>query len=150
MDRKNHFSHHNDRGELYVIIKRNEPQTKYQFHFETKQFMDRTDTQINTPNISSEVTEKLLNSFTRHFLMIHQLEGYELARMDFLPDSDISIIVDRQIGETDNELVRLLVDEDGDEMSEVLYDKFVMDDNITDIQYDSRDGKLIFKIARVR
>ena len=68
--------------------------------------------------------------------------------MDFLPDSDISIIVDRQIGETDNELVRLLVDEDGDEMSEVLYDKFVMDDNITDIQYDSRDGKLIFKVMQ--
>lgn len=148
VDRKNHFSHHNDRGELYVIIKRNEPQTKYQFHFETKQFMDRTDTQINTPDFFRSYRE-VTKFFYPSLFDDTPVEGYELSRMDFLPDSDISIIVDRQIGETDNELVRLLVDEDGDEMSEVLYDKFVMDDNITDIQYDSRDGKLIFKMQEL-
>jgi hypothetical protein len=145
VDRKNHFSHHNDRGELYVIIKRNEPQTKYQFHFETKQFMDRTDTQVNTPDFFRSYRE-VTKFFYPSLFDDTPVEDYELNRMDFLPDNDISILVDRQIGETDNELVRLLVDEEGDELAETLYDKFVVDDNITDIEYSSRDGKLIFKV----
>jgi|MDTC01.1.fsa_nt_gb hypothetical protein len=147
-DRKNHFSHHNDRGELYVVVRRNDPQTKFQFHFETKQFMSKTDTQINTSEFFSSYRE-VTKFFFPSVFDDTPVDNYELDRMDFLPDSDIAVLVNKQIGQTDNELVKTLIDEDGDEMVNILDTKFVSDDNIVDIEYDYKTGKLIFKVAEL-
>ena len=42
----NQFSNYNSRGKLYIIINKNDPSEKYQFHFEDKQFMDVKDRDI--------------------------------------------------------------------------------------------------------
>jgi hypothetical protein len=49
------FSYYNRQGPLYIIIpaKRNDDNEKYQFHFETKQFMDFQDHQLGDDGIAS-------------------------------------------------------------------------------------------------
>lgn len=49
------FSYYNRQGPLYIIIpaKRNDDNEKYQFHFETKQFMDFQDHQIGEDGIAN-------------------------------------------------------------------------------------------------
>lgn len=46
-DRTSYFSAYNKQGKLYIIINRFEPEEKYQFHFETEQFMDKYDRNID-------------------------------------------------------------------------------------------------------
>lgn len=45
----NMFSHYNGRGLLYILINKNNPNEKYQFHFESGQFMDANNDPINIP-----------------------------------------------------------------------------------------------------
>jgi hypothetical protein len=47
-DRTCHFGSHNRRGPLYIIINKSDESDKYQFHFESKQFMNPSDRQIDT------------------------------------------------------------------------------------------------------
>jgi hypothetical protein len=47
-DRSNHFNTHNVRGPLYIIINKSNESNKYQFHFESDQYMDPSDKRINT------------------------------------------------------------------------------------------------------
>jgi hypothetical protein len=42
-----HFLRHNEKGSLYILINKEDNTDKYQFHFETKQYMDKNDNVIN-------------------------------------------------------------------------------------------------------
>lgn len=41
------FRVYNKKGPLYILINKNDPLDKYQFHFESQQFMDKNDTMID-------------------------------------------------------------------------------------------------------
>jgi hypothetical protein len=45
-DRNNQFNHYHGQGRLYIIINKQDPSEKFQFHFEAKQFMDVMDRPI--------------------------------------------------------------------------------------------------------
>ena len=47
-DRGNYFQSHNIKGPLFIMINKTNPLDKYQFHFETNQYMDKNDKRINT------------------------------------------------------------------------------------------------------
>ena len=51
-DGNNYFNHYNSQGPLYININKADNE-KYQFHFESDQFMDETDTPIEEPIIEN-------------------------------------------------------------------------------------------------
>lgn len=55
---KNHnmFSHYNDKGPLYILIEKH-TQEKYQFHFQSDQFMDEQDHQIDLKKFVDDNSE---------------------------------------------------------------------------------------------
>lgn len=42
-----YYNNYTNQGPLYILINKSNPEEKYQFHFESKQFMDRDDYSIN-------------------------------------------------------------------------------------------------------
>lgn len=52
----NHFNTYNRQGPLYIIINR-KTQDKFQFHFESEQYMNADDSQVNLKNFFSENSE---------------------------------------------------------------------------------------------
>ena len=47
--KNNMFNIYNNKGPLYILINKNNPNEKYQFHFESSQFMDVNDAPIDIP-----------------------------------------------------------------------------------------------------
>ena len=45
-----YYKHYTDKGNLYININKNNPSEKYQFHFESKSYMDEKDDPINIIN----------------------------------------------------------------------------------------------------
>lgn len=143
--RKNHFTHHNGRGPLYIIINRNDLSEKYQFHFETKQFMDKNDRSINTGDFFDghpEVTKFFYPSLYDDT----PVDKDEIEKLGFLGVDLTSKLIERVIGESDNPLVNLLVNGDGDEMTEGLLKYCEGDEYLRDITFDFRNRTLEFTI----
>ena len=46
-ERDNHFLRHHKDGPLFIMMNKINPLDKYQFHFESNQFMDPKDSRIN-------------------------------------------------------------------------------------------------------
>lgn len=89
-DKSNRFESHNSQGALYVIINKTNENDKYQFHFESKQFMDPADKQINTGNFLSENTE-VKNFFFPSFITDKTTEKQnkvQIGRMNILNSDD--------------------------------------------------------------
>lgn len=143
-DRKNHFTSHNNKGSLYVIINRNEPSEKYQFHFETKQFMDKNDRSVDTGNFFYN-NEGVTKYFFPSLYDDTPVDDDEIGRMKFLNNEMNSRLVNRIIGETDNPLINLLVDGDGDEIENGIVN-YISDDNLTKVEYDFRERNIVFTI----
>ena len=143
-DRKNHFTNHHGRGPLYIIINRNEMSEKYQFHFETKQFMDKNDRGINTGDFFDKHPE-VTKYFYPSLYDDTPVDNDEIEKMNFLGSEMTSKLVERVIGESDNPMVNLLVNGDGDEIVEGL-DNFISDPNLTNLEYDFRLRRLEFTI----
>jgi hypothetical protein len=61
-DSNNYFNEYNKRGPLYVVLIKAKNQ-RYQFHFQTRQFMDERDEEIN-PNELADQYPKLWDIFT--------------------------------------------------------------------------------------
>jgi len=147
-DRKNHFSHHNGRGSLYVMINRENPTDKYQFHFETEQFMDKNDRKIDTGQFFEnhpEVTEYFYPSLYDDT----EVDSNELDKLKYLGPKQTDKLVERAIGDSDNPLVRLLVSEDGDELIESLQTNFINDDNLESIEWNFRENIIEFQLHNV-
>ena len=81
------YQQYSKNGPLYIMIKKSNPSEKYQFHFESKQFMDKDDHRINIKEFFNEKNE-LINyyfpSLTKK-VSDEQLK-LELKRIDVLPD----------------------------------------------------------------
>jgi len=119
-DRDNYFGRYNTQGVLYIIINRTNEDDKYQFHFESKQFMNPADKQINTGDFLSEnieVRNFFFPSFVTDKATSRQLEvqvnrmnvlsnedSLELMKMTITKDSKLNPIV-ASIIEDDNELM---------------------------------------------
>lgn len=147
-DRKNHFSQHNSKGLLYVMINRDDSTDKYQFHFETEQFMDKNDRKIDTGQFFEnhpEVTAYFYPSLYDET----EVDSNELDKLKYLGSSQTDILVSRAIGESDNPLVRVLVNEDGDELVENLKTNFINDDNLESIEWNFREDIIEFQLHNV-
>ena len=114
-DRGNHFNSHSSRGPLFIIINKNNPNDKYQFHFETNQFMDKDDRRIGTGKFLQERNkQEILRYFFPSLFQEVTPEQIkiELKRMDVLP-SELSLkVFEKAIGVVDNKLVNAIINED--------------------------------------
>ena len=146
-DRRNHFAHHNDKGWLYVMINRESPEEKYQFHFETKQFMDRNDRGVNTGDFF-ERHEEVTKFFYPSLFDAVPVSDEETDRMAQLSGKQRSLLISKSIGETDNVLVRDLVDLDGDELIEKLKNNYIKDDSLSDIEFEYTNRSIGYPTIR--
>ena len=133
--RKNHFSHHNNSGWLYVMISRENPEEKYQFHFETKQFMDKNDRKIDTGNFFDNHGE-ITKYFYPSLYDDTPVDSEETDRMGFLSSSLKARLVEKAIGDSDNPLVNDLINLEGDELIEKLKTVYIDDPSLNSIEFD--------------
>jgi hypothetical protein len=67
-DKTNRFEYYNNHGQLFININKNNQKEKYQFHFESKQFMDVDDDSINLIEFFEKPNTKNLKKFYNDFL----------------------------------------------------------------------------------
>jgi hypothetical protein len=147
-ERKSHFTSHNNQGPLYVIIDRNDPSRKYQFHFETKQFMDKNDRKIDTGDFfetNQEVTDYFFPSLYDN---TSEVSREETDKMNFLNSGQTAKLVERIVGDSENPITLALINMEDDELVEELK-KYINDDNVESIEWDYRGKELEFNFSRI-
>lgn len=147
-DRKNHFTSHNNSGWLYVMINREDPTIKYQFHFETKQFMDKNDRGIKTGEFFNDHQE--ITSFFYPSLFNKQgVTSEEMGRLQFL-DNEVSMrLISRAIDDSENPLVQTLINTDYRERDEVDLKQFINDENVDDVTLDAVYSTINFTLNEI-
>lgn len=122
-DRGNMFSRYSPQGPLFIMIDKQNPDHKYQFHFESNQYMDRDDKRINVSEFivkreNKEIFDYFFPSFTRE-VSGDEIKN-ELNRLDILPDQLSLQLFEKSIGKIDNKLVNGILSGDDDVVSELL------------------------------
>ena len=122
-DRGNMFSRYSPQGPLFIMIDKQNPDHKYQFHFESSQYMDRDDKRINVSDFimkpeNKEIFNYFFPSFTR------EVNGdeikLELKRLDILPNELGLKLFEKSIGKINNPLVNGILSGDEDAVSSLL------------------------------
>jgi Zn finger protein HypA/HybF involved in hydrogenase expression len=120
-ERQNHFERHNGQGPLFIMMSKINPLNKYQFHFETNQFMDPKDSRINFtefwPN-KDEIKNYFFPSLVRE--TSEEEVKNELQRISILPDADGMVILKKSIGTVNNPLVEAIINEDEDALEDLV------------------------------
>jgi hypothetical protein len=122
-DRGNYFQSHHVKGPLFIMINKNNPLDKYQFHFETNQYMDRDDRRINTTEFwvgKDEIKYYFFPSLVRE--TSEQEVKSEIARISILPDEDGMDVIKKSIGTIDNPLVVAILNLDNDALEDLIND----------------------------
>ena len=122
-DRGNMFSRYSPQGPLFIMIDKKNPDHKYQFHFESNQYMDRDDKRINVSEFvmrpeNKEIFDYFFPSFTR------EVSGdeikKELNRLDILPNELGLQLFERSIGKVNNKLVNGILSNDEEVVSNLI------------------------------
>ena len=73
----NYYDHYSKQGPLYIITSKKDPSDKYQFHFESNQYMDKDDRQVNLPTFLNERPElkEFFKEMFKRFLSKDQKQG---------------------------------------------------------------------------
>lgn len=138
-ERDNYFQRYYKDGPLYIMINKNDNTNKYQFHFESKQYMDKDDKRIDTKKFLSENPEIKKFFFPSLFGKVSKEElQKELIRISVLPDKDSLKILKTAIkGGIDNPLVLAISNQNEEEIEKLIVDKNmteppnINDENIT-------------------
>ncbi len=124
-DRESNFETYAKQGSLFIIINKQNVDEKYQFHFETKQYMDRSDNKIDTEEFLSNNIE-IRNYFFPSFVTKTNDEtmNIEVARSPMLSTKDSNILLKRivSIGKQKNPLVLTLINNNIEGMNNLIID----------------------------
>jgi len=73
----NYYDHYSKQGPLYIMVNKKDPTDKYQFHFESNQYMDKEDRQVNLPTFLNERPElkEFFKEMFKRFLSKDQKQG---------------------------------------------------------------------------
>jgi hypothetical protein len=127
------------------MIEKSNPDYKFQFHFESKQFMDKDDKRINTSEFLTNKTE-LLNfffpSFTRE--VSNEEIQLELKRIDVLPDEYGTELIKKSIGQIDNPLINAILNED-----EVSLEELIVSDELNG-SVEVSGGRLVIPVSDLK
>ncbi len=144
-DRGNLYQRYAKDGPLFIMINKSDQNDKYQFHFESKQFMDKDDKRINTSEFLTSKTE-LLNFFFPSFSREVSKEEIqlELKRIDVLPDEYGSELIKKSIGQIDNPLINAILNED-----EVALEQLIMSDELNG-SVEIGGGRLVIPVSDLK
>ena len=140
-DRGNYFQSHHVKGPLFIMINKNNPLDKYQFHFETNQYMDKDDKRINTTEFwvgKDEIKYYFFPSLVRE--TSEQEVKSEIARISILPDEDGMEVIKKSIGTIDNPLVVAILNLDNDALEDLI------NDDTRNGSVDVYQGRLVIQV----
>jgi len=143
-DRGSLFNRYHTQGPLYILISDSDVNDKYQFHFESKQYMDRDDKRIDVTEFLNENPD-IKNFFFPSLVSDNQPEDIvkqQIARMNALDEDDAGILVNKIISKTaqSNPLIMAFVQKDEDKLREL-----ITDNDISDFEIDRENFILSFK-----
>jgi len=79
----NQFDRHNRQGPLYILINKEDPSEKYQFHFESEQFMDSADDPIDLGEFMNNNQVDIYDFFKNKIgdeldikILLHSIQNY--------------------------------------------------------------------------
>jgi hypothetical protein len=141
-DRTNRFEYHNRTDKLYIIINNTNLNEKYQFHFPTKQFMDKEDKRIDSGEFLEKHTD-IRNFFFPSFVKDDLSQNEILLEIDRLPvlsPSDSTKLIEKVSSKLAgvNPLIRAIINRDEDEVNKLITDpemKDTIDFNGTNISF---------------
>jgi len=145
-DRSNLFTNYSSKGPLFIMVNKNNFGDKYQFHFETNQFMDKDDRRINTSNFFSdknklEVLHYFFPSLVRK--VDEKQMRLELNKIDILPEELGLTIFEKSIKKINNPLTKAILDKDVDTVVDLMQGAVDVDINdarieiiVSDLQSD--------------
>lgn len=146
-DRESRYGFHNQKGPLYIIFNNSNLNEKYQFHFETNQYMDVNDKRINTGDFLSKnsgIKNFFFPSFTNPNLN-NDLVEQQIDRVSVLSSSDltklINIVLDK-VAET-NQLIFNIINGNEISVNEQIQDKYLVS------PVDLVDEKITFSIKKL-
>ena len=135
-DRGSMFARYGSQGTLYILIDNTDVNHKYQFHFESKQYMDKEDKRIDISNFLNENEDvkyfffPSLNSDVEDENIINS----QIDRMNALDDDDATILVEKIVlkGSKTNPLVMSIINRDDEQIS-----NYITDPDVLGIDYDN-------------
>jgi hypothetical protein len=122
-DRSNMFNRYSPQGPLFIMIDKQNHDNKYQFHFESGQYMDRDDKKINVSEFiirreNKEIFDYFFPSFSRE-VGSDEIKN-EINKLDILPNDLGLELFEKTIGVVDNKLVNAILSDDEDTVSELM------------------------------
>lgn len=143
-DRGSLFSRYHSQGPLYIIISNSNVNEKYQFHFESKQYMDRDDRRINVTeflNNNEEIKTLFFPSLVSDDVS-DEIVRAQITRLNALDEDDAGILVNKLVTKSapDNELIMALISKDEDKVGEL-----ITDEDIYDFEIDGENLVLNFR-----
>lgn len=128
-DRNSLFARYHSQGFLYILISNSNLNEKYQFHFESKQYMDKDDKSINVSEFLNENID-IKNFFFPSLTSDNVTEDViklQIARLNALNEDDTKIIVNKlvSVSAKDNPLIASLITENDEELNNLITDKDV-------------------------
>jgi hypothetical protein len=125
-DRGSLYSRYHSQGHLYILIKNSDISEKYQFHFQSKQYMDKEDARINVQKFLND-NEDVKHFFFPSLISDDVEEGMlktQIERLNALDDEDSSVLVNKLVSTSakNNPIIAALISRDLDKLSEVITD----------------------------
>ena len=143
-DRTNYFKRYSVDGPLFIMINKTNPTEKYQFHFESKQYMDKDDRRINLSSFwfgKDEIKNYFFPSLVRD--TTEEEIKNEVKRISILPDEDGLTIIRKSIGVIENPLVDAILNDNEDMLEELI------DDEDRDGSVYINQGRLIIQVDKL-
>lgn len=125
-DRESRFTYHNQKGYLYIIINNSNFDEKYQFHFETNQYMNINDQRIDTGKFLDEnvsIRNYFFPSFIKEDLGENEIKS-QIGKMQVLSSDSVTDLMDivlKKVAET-NPLINAISNLDEDKINELIVD----------------------------
>jgi hypothetical protein len=125
-DRGSLYSRYHSQGHLYILIKNSDISEKYQFHFQSKQYMDKEDARINVQKFLND-NEDVKHFFFPSLISDDVEEGMlktQIERLNALDDEGSSVLVNKLVSTSakNNPIIAALISRDLDKLSEVITD----------------------------
>ena len=139
------FANYANKGPLYIMINKADPSYKFQFSFESSQYMDKNDRRIDKTSFfydKDEIFNFFFPSFSKE-VSPEQIK-LEVKRIEILPDSEAMMLIRKSIGSTNNQLVEAILNEDIDSLREC-----IISDSVEEMEFGTswRNGRLILQLT---
>lgn len=142
-DRGSLFARYHSQGPLYIIISNSNVNEKYQFHFESKQYMDRDDRRVNVTEFLNN-NEDIKNLFFPSLVsddVSNEMVRTQISRLNALDEDDAGMLVNKLVTKSapDNELIMALISKDEDKVGEL-----ITDEDVYQFEIDGENLSIIF------